>query len=150
MIGSPGPSFSCVTWLHGIVPSLLLKITGHLQIHHQYSFTNIHHNLRAKQMIYYPPKKGTASKKHNFPPTHELVYLCAGRHGNLIVLCTCVGTKRVLGKPDYAGHSLSNPFIWREKLWLMTPLYLCDEDKFIHAPFSGWVNKIQQDSDLWT
>lgn len=95
MVGSPGPSFSYVTWLYGIVLSLLLKMTGHLQTHHQYLFANIHQNLWAKQMIYFPPKKGTASKKPNSPPAHELVYLSTGRHGNLVVLCTWVATKRM-------------------------------------------------------
>jgi hypothetical protein len=55
------------------------------------------------------------------------------------------GTKRMLENLDCARHSLSDPFIWQEELW---PMVLCTcviNAKFIHALFSGWVNKIQKD-----
>lgn len=34
-------------------------------------------------MIYYPPKKGTASRQSNSPLADELVCFSAERHGNL-------------------------------------------------------------------
>lgn len=127
--------------VRGLVQSLLLKVTGNLHLHPQYSFTKIHSYLWAKQMLFSPPKKkawiaASLWALGSFLLKGTETWLCCvsgleqrGCWESQIVLATDV-------KPIHLVRGVM----------ASDPLYLCDQGKFIHAPFSGWVNKIQQDS----
>lgn len=137
-------------WVHGLVQSRLLKVTGYLHLHHQYSFTKIHSYLWAKQMIYPAPKKGTTSKK----PWISASWWALGSFllkGTESWLCCVSGLEQRGCWESQIVATVVKPIHLMREVMANDPLYLCDQGEFIHAPFSGWVNKIQQKlCDLWT
>lgn len=134
-------------WVHGLVQSLLLKVTGNLHLHHhQYSFTKIHFYLWAKQMIYYPPKKGTSSKKAWITTSRWTLgsFLLKGTETWLCYVSRL--EQRGCWESQIVLATVVKPIHLVRGVMASDPVYLCDQGKFIHAPFSGWVNKILQDS----
>lgn len=143
------PPLLKAAWVHGLAQSLLQKVTGNLQVHHQHLFAKIQSSFWAKRRIYYSPWRALIKESLNHCQPMSLQQLFAERHGNGVVLWAWAGSKRMLGKPDCAATACQTHSSGR-RIMASDPLYLCDQGKFIHAPFSGWVNKIQQDSDLCT
>lgn len=94
--------------------------------------------------FYYPPKRALIQRKPESLPANEPSVVFCWKAWKLACAVHLGWNKENAGKARLCWPQPVKSIHLARGVTASDPLYLCDQGKFIHAPFSGWVNKTQK------